>query len=89
MIACNQTSRRRKGKMIPTRHEPDQTSLGGAGPAVVVAGSPVRPVCRFRHPPGPAIYQFGERQTGFVFRRFNMQPKKHRLAAGGCGGELV
>jgi hypothetical protein len=37
----------------------------------------------------PFIYQFVERQTQFVFRRFNMQPKKHRLAAGGCGGELL
>ena len=44
-----------KGEMIPTRHEPDQTSLGGAGPAVVVAGGPARPVCRFRRTPGPAV----------------------------------
>jgi len=41
--------------MIPSRHEPDQTTLGGAGPAVVVAGDPARPVCRFRHPPDPAV----------------------------------
>ena len=47
------TYHRRKSEMIPTRHEPDQTSLGGAGPAVVVAGCPARPVCRFRHACSP------------------------------------
>ena len=42
--------------MIPTRHEPDQTSRDGAGPAVMVAGVVAAgiPACRGAGLPSPA-----------------------------------